>query len=42
MNAAKLEKVPRMVVAFALANKMARRLWAMMAKERDYEIQVAA
>ena len=37
-----LTKRPRMVVAVALANRMARRLWAMMAKEQDYEIQVAA
>lgn len=36
-----LEKRPRMVVAVALANRMARRLWAMMTKERDYQIQVA-
>lgn len=37
-----LEKRPRMVVAVALANRMARRLWAMMTKEQNYEIQVAA
>ena len=37
-----LTKRPRMVVAVALANRMARRLWAMMTKERDYEIQVVA
>lgn len=37
-----LEKRPRMVVAVALANRMARRLWAMMTKEQDYEIQVTA
>lgn len=37
-----LEKRPRMVVAVALANRMARRLWAMMTKERDYQILVAA
>lgn len=37
-----LEKWPRMVVAVALANRMARRLWAMMTKEQNYEIQVAA
>lgn len=36
-----LEKRPRMVVAVALANRMARRLWAMMTKEQNYEIQVA-
>ncbi len=37
-----LEKRPRMVVAVALANRMARRLWAMMTKEQNYEIQAAA
>lgn len=37
-----LEKRPRMLVAVALANRMARRLWAMVDKERDYEIQVVA
>lgn len=37
-----LEKRPRMIVAVALANRMARRLWAMMTKEQNYEIQVAA
>jgi transposase len=37
-----LAKKPRMVVAVALANRMARRLWAMMAKERDYEIRASA
>jgi transposase len=37
-----LEKRPRMVVAVALANRMARRLWAMLSKERDYEIQATA
>jgi transposase len=38
----KHENRPRMVVVVALANRMARRLWAMMTKERDYEIQVTA
>ncbi len=37
-----LEKRPRMVVSVAMANRMARRLWAMMTKEQNYEIQVAA
>lgn len=37
-----LEKRPRMVVAVALANRMARRLWAMITKEQNYEIQVTA
>lgn len=37
-----LEKRPRLVVAVALANRMARRLWAMMAKQQNYEVRVAA
>ncbi|MGY9048775.1 hypothetical protein P775_00365 [Puniceibacterium antarcticum] len=35
-------KKPRLVVAVALANRMARRLWAMLTKEKDYEIRGAA
>ena len=31
-----LERKPRMVVAVALANKMARKLWAMLVKNEDY------
>ena len=31
-----LTRKPRMVVAVALANKMARRLWAMLVKHEDY------
>ena len=31
-----LARKPRMVVAVALANKMARRLWAMLVKSEDY------
>ncbi|OBY25233.1 IS110 family transposase [Leisingera sp. JC1] len=31
-----LARKPRMVVAIALANKMARRLWAMLVKHEDY------
>jgi len=31
---------PRMVVAIALANKIARGLWAMMTKQEDYRVQV--
>lgn len=31
-----LERKPRMVAAVALANRMARRLWAMLVKEEDY------
>lgn len=37
-----LAKKPRLVAAVALANRMARRLWAMMRTERDYEIRAAA
>lgn len=37
-----LKRKPRMVVAVALANRMARRLWAMMVTERHYEIRAAA
>lgn len=32
---------PRMVVAIALANRMARRLWAMSVKQEDYRDPVA-
>lgn len=31
-----LTRKPRMVAAIALANKMARGLWAMMTKQEDY------
>lgn len=31
-----LERKPRLVVAIALANRMARRLWAMLVKKEDY------
>lgn len=31
-----LERKPRMLVAVALANKMARMIWAMLTKEEDY------
>ena len=34
-----LERKPRMRVAIALANKMARRLWAMVTKQEDYPRQ---
>lgn len=37
-----LRKKPRLVAAVALANRMARRLWAMMKTERDYDIRAAA
>ena len=31
-----LGKKPRMLVAIALANKMARTIWAMLTKQEDY------
>lgn len=31
-----LGKKPRMLVAIALANKMARMIWAMLIEEEDY------
>ena len=37
-----LAKKPRLVVAVALANRMARRLWAMMTTAKDYDIRAAA
>ncbi len=37
-----LRRKPRLVVAVALANRMARRLWAMMVKEQDYDIRATA
>ncbi|MEL6172821.1 MAG: transposase, partial [Pseudomonadota bacterium] len=37
-----LEKRPRIVAAVALANRMARRLWAMLSEEENYEIRGAA
>lgn len=37
-----LERKPRMVVALALANKMARGLWAMAVKKEDYRVPVTA
>ncbi|MBN2741149.1 MAG: IS110 family transposase, partial [Rhodobacteraceae bacterium] len=33
---------PRMAAAIALANKMARGLWAMLTKQEDYRKPVAA
>lgn len=36
-----LTRKPRMVAAIALANKMARGLWAMMTKQEDYRTPVA-
>lgn len=33
-----LARKPRILVAIALANKMARAIWAMMTKQEDYRI----
>lgn len=37
-----LERKPRMLVAIALANKMARTIWAMLTKEEDYRKPMVA
>lgn len=37
-----LVKKPRMLVAVALANKMARGLWAMMTTNKDFKDPAAA
>ncbi len=37
-----LARKPRMVVAIALANKMARSVWAMLTKQEDYREPVVA
>jgi transposase len=37
-----LARKPRMLVAIALANKMARGIWAMLTKKQDYRDPVAA
>jgi hypothetical protein len=37
-----LAKKPRMLVAIALANKMARKIWAMLTKQEDYRNPVLA
>jgi hypothetical protein len=36
------ERKPLMLVAMALANKMARSIWAMPTKQEDYRDPVAA
>tara|TARA_R110002167_G_C12704620_1_gene654189 strand:+ start:1857 stop:2879 length:1023 start_codon:yes stop_codon:yes gene_type:complete len=36
-----LKKKPRLVVAVAFANRMARQLWAMMVTKKNYEIRAA-
>ena len=38
----KLDHKPKMVAAIALANKMARQLWAMLTKDQNYRISVAS
>lgn len=40
--ASMLAKKPKMLVAIALANKMARGLWAMLKKEEDYRVPATA
>jgi hypothetical protein len=35
-----LARKPRMLVAIALANKMARSIWAMMTRNEDYKDSV--
>ena len=37
-----LDRKPRMLVAIALANKMARAIWAMLTKKEDYQAQAPA
>ena len=37
-----LERKPRMLVAIALANKMARAIWAMLIKKEDYQVPAPA
>ncbi len=37
-----LEREPRMLVAIALANKMAPAIWAMMTKSEDYGVPAQA
>lgn len=32
-----MARKPRMLVAIALANKMARQIWAMLTKNEDYK-----
>ena len=35
-----LQRKPRMLVAIALANKMARAIWAMLSNKEDYQYPV--
>ena len=37
-----LARKPRMLVAIALANKMARSIWSMLTKDEDYKVPVTA
>ncbi len=36
--AAMLARKPKMLVAIALANKMARAIWAMLVRDEDYRV----
>ncbi|MFP5434428.1 MAG: IS110 family transposase, partial [Alphaproteobacteria bacterium] len=40
--ASMLARKPRMLVAIALANKMARTIWAMLTKQEDYRTPATA
>jgi hypothetical protein len=33
-----MARKPRLLVAIALANKMARQIWAMLTKNEDYKV----
>jgi transposase len=37
-----LDRKPRMLVAIALANKMARTIWAMLTRDQRYRVTAAA
>ena len=37
-----LPRKPKMLVGIALANKMARQIWAMLVKNEDYRIPAMA
>ncbi len=37
-----LARKPKMLVAIALANKMARAVWAMLTREEDYQVPKGA
>ena len=42
MAGSDLARKPRMLVAIALANKMARKIWAMLTKQEEYRDPVVA